>query len=87
MHRQELLRLVSLARNRGAQPLAVVWPRLTDLKNTSRLTAKIAEFMRDQGVPAIDLSERFAERDRGDLMASRLDGHPHRRLHQEVGDS
>lgn len=85
-HRQELLRLVSLARNRGAQPLVVVWPRLTDLENTSRLTAKIAELMRDQGVPVIDLSERFAGRDRDDLMASRLDGHPHRRLHQEVGD-
>lgn len=64
----------------------VVWPWLTDLKGTSRLTAKIAGLMRDEGVPVIDLSERFIGRDRRELMASKLDGHPHRRLHQEVGD-
>lgn len=82
----QLTNLVTVARLRGAQPLAIVWPSLTDLELTGPLTAQVAKQLRELGVPTIDLAKQFAGRHRRDLIASPSDGHPHRRLHREVAD-
>jgi hypothetical protein len=84
--RGQLTNLVTVARLRGGQPLAVVWPSLTDLEQTGPLTAQVAQLLRELGVPTIDLAKQFAGRRRRDLIASPSDGHPHRRLHREVAD-
>jgi hypothetical protein len=84
--RGQLTNFVTVARLRGGQPLAVVWPSLTDLELTKPLTAQVAKLLRELGVPTIDLAEQFAGRARRDLIASPSDGHPNRSLHREVAD-
>jgi hypothetical protein len=84
--RGQLTNFVTVARLRGGQPLAVVWPSLTDLELTKPLTAQVAKLLRELGVPTIDLAEQFAGRPRRDLIASPSDGHPNRSLHREVAD-
>lgn len=85
-HEQQLRSLVLQISRRGAVPVAIVWPNTRDLALTAPLTGRVAALMRTLKVPVIDLADHFTGRPAEEMMASSLDGHPHRDLHREVAE-
>ncbi|MBW2386971.1 MAG: SGNH/GDSL hydrolase family protein [Deltaproteobacteria bacterium] len=85
-HERELRSLISQIRSKGAQPIVVTWPYTRDVERTAPLTGRVADLMRTADVPVIDLADHFAGREPAELMASSMDGHPSRGLHEEVAE-
>ena len=83
-HRQELLGVVDYIRHQHIALLVVVFPSLTDIIGSQKLTAQVADTFRIAGAPVIDLSDYLVGRDPRSLIVNSVDAHPNVDLHLEV---
>ncbi len=83
-HRHELQSVVDYTRHHHIALLVVVFPSLTDILGSQKLTAKVANTFRMAGSPVIDLSDYLVGRDSRSLIVNSVDAHPNVALHLEV---
>lgn len=83
-HRQELQGVVEYIRQHHIALLVVIFPTLTDIPGSQKITAKVANIFRLTGSPVIDLSEYLVGRDVRSLIVNNVDAHPNSDLHLEV---
>ncbi len=84
-HAADLARFVELARANSIELCVLVWPRLDDVASSRAATAKVSALLREQGARVLDLTPELAARPARELVSSRIDAHPNRALHAEVG--
>lgn len=84
-HATDLARFVELARANSIELCVLVWPRLDDVASSRAVTAKVGALFREQGARVLDLAPLLADRPARELVLSRIDAHPSRALHAEVG--
>jgi len=85
-HAAELADLALAVRERGARPLAVVFPMLQAVAESEPLTAKVAGELAALGFEVIDLAPELRGRPVPGLVVNALDAHPSLALHREVGE-
>ncbi|GFK93986.1 hypothetical protein NNJEOMEG_01824 [Fundidesulfovibrio magnetotacticus] len=85
-HAAELADLAQAVRERGAKPLAVVFPMLQAVDASAPLTAKVAEQLTALGFETVDLAPVLRGRPVPGLVVNALDAHPSLALHREVGE-
>lgn len=83
-HRHELQGVVDYTRHHHIALLVVVFPSLTDILGSQKITAKVANTFRMAGSPVIDLSDYLVGRDSRSLIVNSVDAHPNVALHLEV---
>ena len=83
-HRKELQDVVDYMRHHHIALLVFIFPSLTDILGSQRVTAKVADTFRSAGSPVIDLSDYLAGRDYRSLIVNNVDAHPNVDLHLEV---
>jgi len=80
-HAEDLHALVDRCRALGARLTVLVFPNLSDIEMTRDAASRVAGFFREQGVDAIDLSERFTDSEGTGITVSAHDGHPSPAVH------
>jgi hypothetical protein len=85
-HAQELQKVINYADDIDAKITFIVWPKLTDIDGSLEFTAKVTDFLKQQQVTVINLSDNFAGRISEDLVINAWDGHPNIAVNAEVAE-
>jgi hypothetical protein len=65
----------------------IVFPHLFEIEESKIIYgSKVIEFLQNNDVLVIDVSERLKGRNPKKLIANRFDTHPNARLHREIGE-
>ncbi len=83
-HAQELQKIINYAKVIDAKITFIIWPKLTDIGSSVEITAKVTDFLEQQQVTVINLSDNFAGRSPEDLVINAWDGHPNVAVNAEV---
>jgi len=85
-HAAELSDLARAVKERGARPVAVVFPMLQAVAESEPLTAKVSAELAAQGFEVLDLTATLRGRAVPGMVVNSLDAHPSLALHREVGE-
>jgi len=83
-HLSELDALIQHADDIEAKIAFVLWPNLRIVKSTGSLTAKVAGYLNERGIPSLDLGQHYQDRDPNELIANSMDAHAGEAAHAEV---
>lgn len=84
-HTDELQAIVDYAEEQEASVSFVLWPLLFDVSKTQPMTDKVAEWLNDNQIPHLDLSQHLSDRSATSMVVNSMDGHPNAELNKEVG--
>lgn len=85
-HKADLLGIVKKCKSMKAALIVLIFPNLTDIPGTSKITYKVADLLRKQGVPVLDLGVLLKDRDPSELVVSSRDTHPNGLLNKEISE-
>jgi hypothetical protein len=86
-HQQELLTIYEGARSEQVQLIVVIFPSLTDVDRSSRLTAKVIDFFKSHQVPVLDVAPLVQDIPLEQRIVSSLDAHPSVLVHHRVAEA
>lgn len=85
-HSQEIQNIIDYARAIDAPISFIVWPRLPDVEGSLKLTMKVTDFLEQQQVDVINLTDIFIGRQAQALVVNPWDGHPNVAVNREVAE-
>ena len=85
-HEAELIKIVTYTQKQGIDLIVVVFPNLKDVKGSSPLTSRVAQFFQQHDVRVLNLEPLLEERDPASLVVNSLDAHPNESLNREVAE-
>jgi hypothetical protein len=84
-HAGELAAVCEWTRESDIELIVVVFPQLLAPEETAFATQKVVALFEEKGVPVLDLTYTYIGADPGTLTANRVDAHPSRMVHHDVG--
>lgn len=83
-HASELDAIVAWCRKRHIPLIVLIIPHLADVSGTAPMTARVAAYCRDRGLPTLDLTGRLSGRKPADMMVNSVDSHANAALNAEM---
>lgn len=83
-HERLFRRLIETAQAKGAPLYVTLWPDLSRVDECAPLLAKVAEFLRAEGVQVLNLTDTFRGREIPATTVNELDDHPNESSHREA---
>jgi hypothetical protein len=83
-HCQDLEMIIKQCRLYNAELVVLIFPHLSDIEKTKKLTAQVADFFQSRHVPVLDMGFHLQERNVHELTVSHLDCHPSEALNREI---
>ena len=86
VHQQELQTIYEGVQAEGISLIVVVFPNITTLEESQKITRPVLDFFESRGVATLDVTTLIADTDPKELMASPVDGHPNEIVHGVVAE-
>ena len=86
LHQQELLTIVEGAASEKVKLIVVVFPALSNVKESKEITLKVLTLFEERGVPVLDVAKLVEDVPPEQLVVNPLDAHPNEWVHQQVAD-
>lgn len=86
VHQQELQMIYEGVQAEGIRLIVVVFPNITTLRESQKITQPVLDFFQGRGVPTIDVAKLVENKEPRELMASPVDGHPNEIVNLKVAE-
>lgn len=86
LHKAEIDQIISYANLNKIDLNAIVFPILSDIQKSEKITEQVRNYYQSKGVKVVDMGSILKGRNSKELVVNSLDAHPNKKFQPEIAD-